>query len=134
MSNPLFPEPSRAIMIDPAIMAAKHQLEEARSHYASEMLTHVDERIRAFEGALDDEHELGAVLSQLGARIVVRVREIQCTDPNLVIFRGLIYAGADVLGVEEGSAVELLQHVSQVTLMLVPLPTLPGEKAHRVVH
>lgn len=70
------------------------------------------EYVRAFEADLDEDHEVGARLVNFGGTIQIHVQSIGFTAPFLITFSGLT---------ENGDSVRLIQHVSQLSFLLVSL-------------
>ena len=70
------------------------------------------EYVRAFEAELDDDHEVGARLVSFGNAVQIHVQSIGFTAPFLITFSGVT---------EKGDAVRLIQHVSQLSFLLVSL-------------
>lgn len=70
------------------------------------------EYVRAFEKELDEDHEVGARLVSFGTSIQIHVHAISYTAPFLITFSGVT---------ENGDAVRLIQHVSQLSFLLVAL-------------
>lgn len=65
--------------------------------------------INDFEGKLDDQHEIGARLVQAPGDTIA-ISDVGYWGPDLVIFYGFN---------PDGDPVELIQHVSQVNVVLV---------------
>lgn len=66
--------------------------------------------IKEFEDALDSEHEVAARLVSFGSEVKIRVLKVGYTAPALITFWGV----NDV-----GDKVQLVQHVSQLSILLV---------------
>ncbi len=66
-----------------------------------------------FEGKLSQDEEIGLRLVNFGANEIIHIDNVGYWGPDLVIFYG---HNAD------GHAVELLQHVTQVSVLLVAVP------------
>lgn len=65
--------------------------------------------IEQFEAALDAEHEVAISLASFGSSIEFRADEINISPSNLITFHGVT---------DSGERVHLVQHVSQVSLLL----------------
>jgi hypothetical protein len=65
--------------------------------------------IEQFEAGLDAEHELAMQLVSFGATVTIRPEKVGFTTANVVTFHGMT---------DEGEKVHLVQHVSQVSMML----------------
>lgn len=68
--------------------------------------------INDFHRSLDDEHEVGAKLVSFGQSLIFHLEDIGYWNPSLVSFQG---------HAENGDPVELIQHVSQISVLLVKL-------------
>lgn len=68
--------------------------------------------INDFHRGLDDEHEVGAKLVSFGQTVTFQIEDIGYWNPSLISFHGKN---------EKGEPVELIQHVSQINILLVAL-------------
>ncbi|GGI53577.1 DUF6173 family protein [Oxalicibacterium solurbis] len=68
--------------------------------------------INNFHRSLDENHEVGARLVSFGQSVTFHIDDIGYWNPSLISFRGKN---------ENGEAVELIQHVSQISILLVAL-------------
>ncbi|CDZ93502.1 DUF6173 family protein [Pseudomonas saudiphocaensis] len=68
--------------------------------------------INEFHKSLDEEHEVGARLVNFGQAITFHVEDIGYWNPSLISFQGRN---------ELGEPVELIQHVSQISILLVAM-------------
>jgi len=69
--------------------------------------------IVAFEKELKADEEIGARLVSFGQREVIHITDVGYWGPDLVTFQG---------NNVDGHPVELLQHISQISVLLVALP------------
>ena len=87
---------------------------------ASEFCKKLYEMIRQFDDRLDQEHEVGVRLVSFGQTVNFHVTRLGYYDPSLIRFQGSL---------EDGSPVELIQHVSQISFLLMAMkrsdPTQP---------
>lgn len=77
--------------------------------------------IKTFEGSLDDEHEVALKLSSFGQSITISVTHIGFSNPSILTFSG--YVG--------DSPAQLIQHVSQLSFLLVSAKKTDPEKPAR---
>jgi uncharacterized protein DUF6173 len=92
---------------------------EAQANYASEFYERLVSRIEGFNEALDEEHEVGVTLVNFGgSSIVFHLSDLGYWNPSLITFYGVT---------DDGNPVELIQHVSQISVLLTKLPRLPNE-------
>lgn len=68
--------------------------------------------INEFHQSLDEEHEVGARLVNFGQAITFHIEDIGYWNPSLISFQGKN---------ELGEPVELIQHVSQISVLLVAM-------------
>jgi Family of unknown function (DUF6173) len=87
--------------------------------YALERMTSL---IRSFQASIGDEVEVGISVVGSGSAAPFRLRAIKASKPDILIFDGVD---------DNGNVVQLLQHYSQMGLMLVGVPKLE-EKPFRI--
>lgn len=87
---------------------------------ASEFHTRLIKWIQNFNNELDQEHEVGVRLVNFGQTVTFHLKDIGHWNPSLISFSG---------NMENGDPVELIQHVSQISILLIKMkredPTLP---------
>ena len=66
--------------------------------------------IKQFEGALDDEHEIGARLVSFGHNLTFHIEDMGYYGPDMIVFYGKN---------DSGEPVQLIQHTSQLSVLLV---------------
>jgi hypothetical protein len=66
--------------------------------------------INDFHRDLDEQHEVGGQLASFGKNIEFHFTNIGYWNPSLISFVGVL---------EDGSPVELVQHVSQINVLLI---------------
>ena len=77
------------------------------------MFERLIESIVEFEKRLDQTQEIGARLVNFGEREAIHINDVGYHGPHLVVFYGTNL---------DGHPVELLQHVTQVSVLLVAVP------------
>lgn len=87
----------------------------AEGGLASALYETIAEWMEDFHASLDDEHEVGVRLVSFGREVVFHIEDMGYANPSLITFRGTS---------TEGNPVELIQHVSQISVLLVKLPRL----------
>ena len=94
----------------------------AEANYASEFYKRLTAWIKGFDASLDDAHEVGVRLVSFVQTVVFRLENMGYWNPSLLSFEG---------HTEDGDPVELIQHVSQISILLTTLrrpdPTIPKE-------
>ena len=68
--------------------------------------------INSFEEQLDQDHEIGARLVNFGSNRTFYIEDVGYWGPDIIIFNGKT---------QDGNSVELLQHISQLSVLLVAL-------------
>jgi hypothetical protein len=84
----------------------------------------VMQEVQAFEKQLDEKSEIGMLLVSFGSAVVVHVREVGYWQPNLIVFAGER---------DDGSPVRLIQHISQLSFMLMKVPRLAPDEPRRPI-
>ncbi len=80
------------------------------------------EYIRDFEKELDEEHEIGARLVSFGQVVTFHIQDIGYYGPDIITFYGIT---------DKGERVQLIQHISQLNVLLVVMPKLK-DKPRRI--
>lgn len=78
--------------------------------------------ILRFEEKCDDEHEIGVRLFTSNTEVTFHLRDLNYYTPNILNFHGIN---------EHGEELQLIQDVSQLNILLVPMKTF-GEKPVRI--
>jgi hypothetical protein len=87
---------------------------------ASEFVRHIVEEIREYSATLDEAHEAGVRLVNFGQTVTFHLEKINYANPSLVYFSGTT--------MDTGDPVELIQHISQISILLMKIPRLhPGK-------
>ncbi len=82
---------------------------------ASAQYVFIKQYIQEFESSLDLQHEVAISFTNFGHSTLMRVTEILCYDPVLIIFKGYIN--------DELSISTLIQHISQLNFLLTSVKT-----------
>jgi len=80
------------------------------------------QRITEFQDGLKPDEEVGACLTHFGREVVIHIEDISYHNPDMIIFIGSTDAGR----------VELLQHSSQVNVLLVAVKAPADRPARRI--
>ena len=94
----------------------------AEGNYASEFYNQLIKWISAFDAQLDSEHEVGVRLVSFGQAITFYLTAISYSNPSLITFFG---------NSKEGEPVQLIQHVSQISVLLTKLQKCDPHKPKR---
>ena len=93
-------------------------------YLASDMYQRIVALINNFESELPDAMQAGGRLVSAGD-ITFSIQDIGYWDPNMIVFYGEL---------SDGSTVELVQHLSQLNLLLVAVPRQDDiQKPRRVI-
>ncbi|OGC89898.1 MAG: hypothetical protein A2142_06725 [candidate division Zixibacteria bacterium RBG_16_48_11] len=79
---------------------------------ASEFYKRLTKWISDFDQALDQEHEVGLRLVNFGQTVTFHLESIGYWNPSLISFSGFT---------DNGDPVELIQHVTQISVLLTKL-------------
>jgi Family of unknown function (DUF6173) len=89
------------------------------ANHASEFYERLMQWFNDFDASLDQAHEVGVRLVSFGEAFVFHLRNIGYWNPSLISFVGVT---------EDGEPVELIQHVSQISVLLMKLPRKDASK------
>lgn len=81
----------------------------AESNYASEFCTFLLQSIQEFDSNLDNDSQVALRLVSFGQTVTFAVHSIGYSNPSLIYFYGVM---------PDGSNVQLIQHVSQISFLL----------------
>lgn len=106
-----------------AVATARNPVVEAmEANRADQFHRRLAEMIGDFDASLDQDHEVGVRLTGVGQAVAFRLAGLGFYNPSLVTFSG---------HTEDGSPVHLIQHVSQISIVLTKLkrpdPSTPKE-------
>lgn len=91
--------------------------------YADNQYKILMESIIEFQNTLDEDHEVGAMLSSFGQNIIMNVTNLGYANPSLIIFYGYV----------NGQRCELYQHINQINFLLMACPKIePNKPARRI--
>ena len=105
-------EAKKMVIVQPAVQADEASEDAEASYMASDMYQRIVALINNFEADLPDTLQAGGRLVSAGD-ITFSIQDIGFWDPNLIVFYGEL---------SDGSSVELVQHISQLNLLLVAVP------------
>jgi len=91
---------------------------------AQKLVTQIVERIEAFESNLDNLEEVGIRLVSFGQSLTFHVSELGFIQQSLVIFKGYT---------EGGEPIELIQHTSQISFLLMVTKRLDVKEERRKI-
>jgi len=103
---------------------SKIMAEYADSNQASGFYKRLTQMISNFDNSLGDASEVGVRLVSFGQTVVFHLRTIGYWNPSLIIFSG---------HTEEGEPVHLIQHISQISILLMKLPRKDPKEPKRPI-
>lgn len=119
-SVPSGPDPDKLANIKSVPEQVREMLEDLQhAKSAEQFVRKLYQRIEKFEASLDEEHEVGVKLVSFGQSVTFHVSAIGYVQPSLILFEGRT---------ESGDPVELMQHVNQISFLLMKLERLEPEK------
>jgi len=99
-------------------------ISSVNANLASEFNKRLYHWIKQFDESLDEQHEVGVRLVTFGQTVVFHLTDITFWNPSLIRFIGRL---------DDGSPVELIQHVSQISVLLMKLPRKnPSEPKRKI--
>lgn len=78
--------------------------------------------IEEFQSNLDDEHEVGLLLTNFGQSVLMQVCEISYEESVLLIFKGYV----------NGKYSTLIQHVSQLNFLITSVEKEPDKPKRKI--
>jgi hypothetical protein len=96
----------------------------AEANYASEFHKRLVKLINQFDATLDQSHEVGVRLVNFGQTVVFHLEDLGYWNTSLISFSGKTEANAPV---------ELIQHVSQISILLMKVPRKDLSKPKRPI-
>jgi hypothetical protein len=122
-ANPLFPYLSTPTVDYTSILRHIPAVPEDHN-LAGAFHQRLIEWITDYDKSLDNDHEVGVKLVSFGQSVTFRLYSLGYWNPSLMRFYGVC---------EDGSAVELIQHVSQISILLMTLPRQDPSKPKRPI-
>lgn len=80
--------------------------------YSDTQFNIIKKYIQDFESALDEEHEVGMMLTNFGQSVLMRVTQIGYEKSVMMVYKGFV----------NGNEATLLQHINQLSFMLTSIP------------
>lgn len=109
----------------PKVDTFQEQLLRVNQPYtAGNIFNQLVQQVRHFEKALDQDHEVGMQLVSFGQATQFSVSRIGYMDPSIIWFEGVL---------ENGASVKLMQHVNQVSFLMIALQRQHPEQARNPI-
>ena len=105
----------------PEIFAPKFpelELPLSQTNPAAWTYERLGEYIKDFESELDADHEIGARLVSFGQSVTFHIQNVGYYGPDIISFDGID---------SNGQKVQLIQHMSQLSVLLVAMTKLEDE-------
>ena len=93
-----------------------------RHVWADEQFSILKTYIREFERSLDEEHEVGIMLTNFGQTVLMQVTQITYEYPVLMVFKGFV----------NGREATLIQHVNQLSFLLTTVEKEPDRPKRQI--
>lgn len=106
-------------MRSPVAVGIEQLVDNAEQNTAEAFHKRLATWIQAFNESLDPEHEVGVRLVSFGQNLEFHLTGIGHSNPSLLVFHGVT---------ADGHPVKLIQHVTQVSVLLMQLPRLDPSK------
>lgn len=90
--------------------------------YSDTQFEILQEYIEEFQSTLDDEHEVGLLLTNFGQSTLMQVCEISYEESVLLIFKGYV----------NGKYSTLIQHVSQLNFLITSVKKEPDRPKRKI--
>lgn len=100
------------------------EIDLTNPNWTSEIFKHLRNWIEQFEAKLDPQHEVGARLVSFGQTVQFYLESMEYCESPLMLFKG---------SMEDGTPVELIQHVSQISILLVRMPKKDPDAPKRAI-
>ncbi|MEN6568280.1 MAG: DUF6173 family protein [Veillonellales bacterium] len=78
--------------------------------------------IKEFEKNLNDNEEIALKLASFGQTVILNVTHIEYSNPSLIHFYGYV----------EGKKATIIQHINQLSFMIMAVPVEPKSKPRRI--
>lgn len=100
------------------------EVKNAEANYASEFCKRILDSINKFDESLDSSKQVGIRLVSFGQSITFAVSSIGYSNPSLIYFYGVL---------DNGSPVQLVQHVSQISFLLMAVNKVAPEEPKKPI-
>lgn len=121
MFNPDDLVPFHGVQIPKFDLPEMHPLPVAYS-YSDTQFEILQKYIEEFQSNLDDEHEVGLLLTNFGQSVLMQVCEISYEESVLLIFKGYV----------NGKYSTLIQHVSQLNFLITSVEKEPDKPKRKI--
>ena len=90
--------------------------------YSDQQFEIIKKYILRFQASLDNEHDVGVLMTNFGSTVLMQVTSIGYEKPVLMVFNGYV----------DGREATLIQHVSQLNFLLTSVPKSPDVPKRKI--
>ena len=90
--------------------------------YADTQFEIIKQYILDFQATLDQEHDIGLLLTNFGQSMLMEVTHVSYEESVLMVFRGFV----------NGNEATLIQHISQLNFLLTAVPKDPAKPKRQI--
>lgn len=90
--------------------------------YSDTQFEIIQQYILDFQASLDNEHDVGIMLTNFGSSILMQVTSVGYEKSVLMVFKGFV----------DGREATLIQHVSQLNFLLTAVPKDPETPKRKI--
>lgn len=90
--------------------------------YSDTQFDIIKKHILNFQSGLDDQHEVGVLLTNFGQSMLMNVIHIGYEESVLMVFKGYV----------DGRYATLIQHINQINFLLTSIPIESERPARRI--
>ena len=94
----------------------------AQRMWADEQYKILKRYIQDFESSLDNDHEVGIMMTNFGQSVLMYVVNITYENPVLMVFKGKV----------NGQEATLIQHINQLNFMLMSIEKEPDRPKRQI--
>ena len=90
--------------------------------YSDTQFEIIKKYILRFQASLDQDHDIGLLLTNFGQSVMMEVTQIGYEESVLMVFRGFV----------NGQPATLIQHVSQLNFLMMAVPKEPDKPKRKI--
>ncbi len=98
-------------------------MQSQTANYASGFYERLKEYIIEFEKEINEAEEVGARIVSYGESFTIHITDLGFYNPSLIVFYGVD---------SNNKEVQLIQHISQINILLIKLPRILSKERPRV--
>ena len=109
-------------MVGPTPILARMPIPLSAYSYSDTQFEIIKKYVLDFQASLDNEHDVGLLLTNFGQSMLMEVTEIGYEKSVLMVFRGYV----------KGNKATLIQHISQLNFLLTSIPKAPDKPKNTI--